>query len=342
MSLRVAVLAGGRSSEHEVSLESAKSVRAALAGEDFDVLEVLIARDGEWLVDGRTAALVPGAQEGGRLVDDAGRAERIDVVFPALHGPFGEDGVVQGLCDAAGVPFVGAGVAASAIAMDKVLFKMLLRDRGIPTADFVAVGAERWAAEPEEAERAVAGLGYPVFTKPARLGSSVGISRVADPASLVAAVELALVHDSKVLIETAVIGRELEVGLLGNGEDVVVSPPGEIRYEAEWYDYETKYTPGLAQVEIPAAVPPDVADRLGELARRAYIALECAGMARVDFFLRPDGTALMSELNTIPGFTQTSAYPRLMEAAGVGYGALVRRLIELAMQRSAAASALEC
>lgn len=342
MSARVAVLAGGRSSEHEVSLESARSVRGALEGEGLDVLSILITKDGTWLLDDEPAALVPGGIGSGRIRCEGGRTEDVDVVFPVLHGPYGEDGVVQGLCEAAGVPFVGAGVAASAIAMDKVLFKMLLRDADIPSADFVAVSEPRYRADRDGVAREVDRLGYPVFCKPARLGSSVGISRVAAPEDLGTAIELALLHDSKVLIEEGVFGRELEVGILGNDHALVVSPPGEIHYNADWYDYETKYTPGLARVEIPAAVEPEVEANLRSLAARAYVAIECAGMGRIDFFVRPDGSAVMSELNTIPGFTKTSAYPSLMAAEGVEYGALVRRLVELAQARAAEVNALKC
>ena len=342
MSVRVAVLSGGRSSEHEVSIESARSVRGALEAEGLDVLSVLITKDGTWLLDDEPVALVPGGIGSGRIRGERGRVEDVDVVFPVLHGPYGEDGVIQGLCEAAGAPFVGAGVSASAIAMDKVLFKMLLRDAGIPSADFVAVTAPAYRADPDAIAAAVDRLSYPLFCKPARLGSSVGISRVAAPEELHTAIELALVHDSKVLIEEGVVGRELEVGILGNDDDLIVSPPGEIHYDADWYDYETKYTPGLARVEIPASVEPEVEADLKALAGRAYVALECAGMGRVDFFLREDGSALMSELNTIPGFTQTSAYPSLMAAAGVEYGALVRRLVHLAQARAAQVNALKC
>ncbi len=342
MSVRVAVLSGGRSSEHEVSIESARSVRGALEAEGLDVLSVLITKDGTWLLDDEPVALVPGGIGSGQIRGERGRVEDFDVVFPVLHGPYGEDGVIQGLCEAAGAPFVGAGVSASAIAMDKVLFKMLLRDAGIPSADFVAVTAPAYRADPDAIAAAADRLSYPVFCKPARLGSSVGISRVAAPEELHTAIELALVHDSKVLIEEGVVGRELEVGILGNDDDLIVSPPGEIHYDADWYDYETKYTPGLARVEIPASVEPEVEADLKALAGRAYVALECAGMGRVDFFLREDGSALMSELNTIPGFTQTSAYPSLMAAAGVEYGALVRRLVHLAQARAAQVNALKC
>jgi D-alanine-D-alanine ligase len=342
MSTRVAVLCGGRSSEHEVSIESARSVRGALEGEGLEVVPILITKDGTWLLDDESTALVPGGIGSGRLRCQSGRTEDIDVVFPVLHGPYGEDGVIQGLCEAAGVPFVGAGVSASAIAMDKVLFKMLLRDADIPSADFVALTAAGYRSDPSAVAREVSRLEFPLFCKPARLGSSVGISRVAAPDDLATAIELALVHDSKVLIEEGVFGRELEVGILGNDDDLVVSPPGEIHYDADWYDYETKYTPGLARVEIPAVVEPEVDANLRSLAARAYVALECAGMGRIDFFVRPDGSALMSELNTIPGFTQTSAYPSLMAAEGVQYGELVRRLIELAQRRAAVVNALKC
>lgn len=338
---RIALLAGGRSSEREVSLTSAKAVAAALASEGHDVVPVEISAEGAWTIEGRPAALVPDAGGRGALVD-GGASGPVDVVFPVLHGPFGEDGTVQGLCETAGVAYVGAGVAPSALAMDKALFKMVLRDAGLPTTPSVVVTARRRASDPESARRLVRELGYPVFCKPARLGSSVGISRVAGPEELDAALDLALAHDSKAIVERGVEGREVEVGVLGNGEDLIVSPPGEIVYDAEWYDYETKYQPGRTRLEIPAELPPAVTASLKDLARRAYLAVECEGMARIDFFVREDGEVLVSELNTIPGFTPTSAYTRLMEAAGVAYGPLVTRLVELGIARAAEASSYRC
>jgi D-alanine-D-alanine ligase len=226
--------------------------------------------------------------------------------------------------------------------MDKALFKMILRDAGLPTTPWIVIHAGRWTDDPAPASRAAAELGYPAFCKPARLGSSVGISPVAGPEELDAAVALAIEHDPKVVLERAVEGREVEVGVLGNGEELLISSPGEIVFDADWYDYETKYEPGRARLEIPAELPPSVVATLSEMARRAYLAVECAGLARIDFFVREDGDVMISELNTIPGFTPTSAYTRLMETAGVDYGTLVSRLIDLALARAAEAASYRC
>jgi D-alanine-D-alanine ligase len=334
---RVAVLAGGRSSEHEVSLVSAAGVAGALRERGHDVTAVLIDREGAWSVDGAPVALVPGPDGRARLASLGGGPERaVDVVFPVLHGPFGEDGTVQGLCEMARAPYVGAGVAASAIGMDKALFKVHCAEAGIPSPEWVEVRIGDWAADPAAVRaRVAAEVGYPAFAKPARLGSSVGISRVAAAEELDAALDLAFAHDPKALVERGIFGREVEVGVLG-GSELTVSPPGEIAYDADWYDYETKYQPGRARLIIPAELPAPVADRARELAATAFRAVDCWGMARVDFFI--DGEAVyVSELNTIPGFTPTSAYTSLMAAGGVPYGELVDRLVDLALERAAAA-----
>lgn len=334
MKRRVLVLMGGRSSEHDVSLSSARSVMAALDPERHDSIAVLIDREGAWTRDGRGVALCPGPDGRGVLVPlEGGSPEPVDVVFPVLHGPFGEDGTVQGLCEMAGLPCVGAGVAASAIAMDKALFKHLAFQAGIPVADAVVVTAGDWADDPDRIRRASAELGDVVFVKPARLGSSVGISRVTGPEGLDDAIRLALDHDERILVERGVRGREVEVGVLGDHE-LVVSPPGEISYDAEWYDYETKYQAGRAELRVPADLPHVVAERARDLAERAYRAVGCEGMGRIDFFVTDDGEVLVSELNTIPGFTPTSAYPSLMGAAGIGYSELVTRLVDLAVARA--------
>ncbi|MFN8123566.1 MAG: D-alanine--D-alanine ligase family protein [Thermoleophilia bacterium] len=334
MKRRVLVLMGGRSSEHDVSLSSARSVMAALDPERHDPIAVLIDREGAWTRDGRGVALCPGPDGRGVLVPlEGGSPEPVDVVFPVLHGPFGEDGTVQGLCEMAGLPCVGAGVAASAIAMDKALFKHLAFQAGIPVADAVVVTAGDWADDPDRIRRASAELGDVVFVKPARLGSSVGISRVTGPEGLDDAIRLALDHDERILVERGVRGREVEVGVLGDHE-LVVSPPGEISYDAEWYDYETKYQAGRAELRVPADLPHVVAERARDLAERAYRAVGCEGMGRIDFFVTDDGEVLVSELNTIPGFTPTSAYPSLMGAAGIGYSELVTRLVDLAVARA--------
>lgn len=332
----VAVLMGGRSSEHEVSLASARAVIDALDPGCFAVTAVLISRQGAWSVGGEPVAMVPGRDGVGVLHSLAGGADRpVDVVFPVLHGPHGEDGTVQGALETAGVPYVGAGVAASALAMDKALFKAFLHEAGIPTPEHAVVTAAEWRRDPGAVRARISALpGYPAFCKPARLGSSVGISPVHGPEALDAALGLALAHDSKALVERAIRGREVEVGVL-DGAEPLASPVGEITFDAEWYDYATKYEPGRSRVQVPADLPPEVAERARALALRAFAAVDCAGLARIDFFVTEDGEVLLSELNTMPGFTPTSVYARLLEAAGVPYGDLVARLVELGLERAA-------
>jgi D-alanine-D-alanine ligase len=337
--LRVVVLAGGRSSEREISFASARSVAAALDPARYEVLPVAIGEDGAWQLLSSIAEL--GAGESGSpalatallpgtaalATQGAGGAQAlagVDVVFPVLHGPFGEDGTVQGLLELAGVPYVGAGVTASALAMDKDLFKSVLRDNEIPVTRNITLRAGEEAANP---------FGYPVFVKPARLGSSVGISKAHDAEELATAVALAFQHDEKVLVEEFVEGIEVEVGVLGN-RDPVASVPGEIVVSHnEWYDYEAKYDEGEMELVIPARVSPEQLTRAQELAVRAFVATECEGMARVDMFARSDGEVLVNELNTIPGFTQTSVYAKLFEASGIDYGSLLDRLVDLALER---------
>ncbi len=333
---RVAVLMGGRSSEHEVSLVSGASVAKALDPERYEVLPVLIGRDGEWSLDGAAVALIPGSGATGVLAAlDGGPSRLVDVVFPALHGPFGEDGTVQGLCEIGGVAYVGAGVGASAIAMDKALFKGIARTHDIPVVESTLITAAGWREDRDGLRAAIdETLGYPVFTKPARLGSSVGISRVVEPEGLDAAVELALRHDPKVLVERGMVGREVEVGVLGN-DDLLLSPVGEIGYDSEWYDFDTKYLPDRMRLTVPADLPSDTSTRLQEIARRAFTVIGCAGMARVDFFVQADGDVRVLEVNTIPGFTPTSVYAKLFEAAGIAYPDLVERLIDLGIAAAA-------
>ena len=319
------MLSGGRSSEHEISLASARSVAAALAERGEEVISVEIGRSGAWEL-GTGGSEATGSELEPRLPGRAVAAalSSVDVVFPVLHGPFGEDGTVQGLLELAGVPYVGAGVNASALAMDKDLFKSVLRDNGIPVTRNVTL---RTGEEPRNP------FGYPVFVKPARLGSSVGISKAHDDTELAAAVELAFRHDEKVLVEEFVDGIEVEVGVLGN-RDPVASIPGEIAVtNNEWYDYEAKYVEGEMDLVIPARVSPEQLERVRELAVRSFVVTDCEGMARVDMFVRPDGEVLLNELNTIPGFTQTSVYAKLFEASGIGYGELLERLVDLALER---------
>jgi D-alanine-D-alanine ligase len=337
--LRVAVLAGGRSSEHAISLASASSVAEALDQARYETTTIEIGRDGRWqLAPGASGALpMAGAEQAVEtlpVVADstpAAALERIDVVLPILHGPFGEDGTVQGLLELADLPYVGAGVAASALCMDKDLFKAVLRDRGIPVARNVTL---------RDGDPVRHDLPYPVFVKPARLGSSVGISKVRSEGELEAAVELARRHDDKVLIEELVPGTEVECGVLGNREPVA-SVVGEIVAHADWYDYSAKYDEGGMDLVIPARIPEDVAERVRRLAVGSFIATECEGMARVDLFVRPDGEVVVNELNTIPGFTSTSVYAKLFEASGIPYPELLDRLVELALERHERRSRLE-
>lgn len=324
--MRVAVLAGGRSSEHEISVASAASVVAALDPTRYETVVVEIDKEGRWeLASGRSEISAASIETLPVVADSAPAATlgTVDVVLPILHGPFGEDGTVQGLLELAGVPYVGAGVAASALCMDKDLFKAVLRDRGIPVARNATL---------REGDEIRHDFPYPVFVKPARLGSSVGISKVREASELDAAVALARRHDDKVLIEEGVDGVEVECGVLGN-RDPIASVVGEIVAHADWYDYAAKYDEGGMDLVVPARIPPESDARVRELAVDSFVATECEGMARIDFFVRPDGEVLVNEINTIPGFTATSVYAKLFEAAGVSYAELLERLIALALER---------
>jgi D-alanine-D-alanine ligase len=339
--IRVAVLAGGRSSEHDISLASARSVLEALDPQRYEAVTVAISRDGRWQLEGPAPPVlpetgtVPGTVLGTRPAetlpiptnDNApATLADVDVVLPILHGPFGEDGTVQGLLELAGVPYVGAGVAASALAMDKDLFKKVMRDSGITVARHVAIRLGDEIQNP---------FGYPVFVKPARLGSSVGISKAHDESELGPAVELARRHDEKVLVEEYVAGMEVECGVLGNRvPPPVASLPGRIdTLEHEWYDYESKYDEGGMDLVIPPELAPETIERVQHVAVDAFVASECEGMARVDFFVRDDGEVVVNELNTIPGFTATSVYAKLFEASGIPYAELLDRLVALALER---------
>ena len=329
---RVAVLMGGRSSEHPISLASARSVIDGLDPERYEVVTLEIDGDGRWsLPSGQVPkhldqGTVPGTVPGTLPVpaasgEVAATLADVEVVLPILHGPFGEDGRLQGLLEMAGVPYVGADHAASAICMDKDLFKAVMRDQGIPVTRNVTLRAGNSAA-PENP------FGYPVFVKPARLGSSVGISKAHDDEELRAAVELAFRHDEKVLVEEFVSGIEVEVGVLGNREPLA-SLVGEILVtHNEWYDYEAKYDEGEMNLVVPARITPDQTARVQQLAVQAFVATECEGMARVDCFVTGDGEVLINELNTIPGFTSTSVYAELFEASGITYPDLLDRLFQ--------------
>jgi D-alanine-D-alanine ligase len=326
MKLRIAVLMGGRSSEREVSLDSARSVVEGLDSSRYHVRELEIGADGRWeLPQPATAALGEGSAALPVPLD--GQVEplgEVDVVFPVLHGPFGEDGTVQGLLELAGVAYVGAGVTASALCMDKDLFKSVMRDKGIPVARSETFRPDEDVASP---------FGFPCVVKPARLGSSVGISIVRREEDFDEAVDLAFAHDEKILVEEFLDGVEVECSVLGNA-DPVASIPGEIvPLASDWYDYEAKYAEGGMELVVPPRVGADAIARVQELAVAAFVASECEGMARVDFFVRPDGEVVVNELNTIPGFTATSVYAKLFEASGIPYQALLDRLIELALER---------
>jgi D-alanine-D-alanine ligase len=340
---RVAVLMGGRSSEHAVSIASARSVIDALDPERYEVLTVEIDHDGRWSLP---SGHVPKSLDKGTIpVTDrpqlpvpaassevAATLADVEVVLPILHGPFGEDGRLQGLLEMAGVPYVGADHAASALCMDKDLFKAIMRDQGIPVTRNITL---RDGAAPQNP------FGYPVFVKPARLGSSVGITKAHDDGELRVAVELAFRHDEKVLIEEFVSGVEVEVGVLGNRRPFA-SLVGEITVtQNEWYDYSAKYDEGEMDLVVPARITPEQATRVQELAVQAFVATECEGMARVDCFVRDEGEVLINELNTIPGFTSTSVYAKLFEASGIPYPELLDRLVELALERHQRRARLE-
>jgi len=331
--LRIALVAGGRSSEHEISLASARSVLEALDPDHYDVTTIAIGRDGRWELEAGSSghALVPGTEPGpaetlpvpAESKEVAATMGDVDVVLPILHGPFGEDGTVQGLLELAGVPYIGAGVAASAVCMDKDFTKKVLRESGIPVA------RHHTLREGDELQNP---FGYPVFVKPARLGSSVGITKAHDEDELRAAVELARRHDDKVLVEEFIAGTEVECGILGN-RTPIASVVGEIVPHNEWYDYAAKYDEGGSDIIVPARIADATAKRVQELAVDSFIATECEGMARIDFFVRGDVEVVVNEINTIPGFTATSVYARLFEASGVSYPELLQRLIDLALER---------
>lgn len=354
---RLAVVFGGRSTEHAISCISAGSILAAVDRERYDVVAVGITPEGRWVLvpddpallsisgrelpsvkDGQAVAL-PGDPTAGGLVpleDGPAVLGQVDVVFPVLHGPYGEDGTLQGLLELAGVPYVGSGVLASAAAMDKTVARVLLSAAGIAVTPAVAVRAARWAADPRAVTEQVRALGLPVFVKPARGGSSIGISKVTDLADLPRAVEDALRCDPKVLVEAAVVGREVECGILEDEHGrPQASLPAEIRVvgDYEFYDFEAKYLDAATELDVPADLPDHVTAELQALARLAYDALDCEGLARVDFFVGADGTLTVNEVNTMPGFTPTSMFPRMWAASGLDYPALVDRLVAAALRR---------
>jgi len=353
--IRVAILFGGRSGEHEVSLVSAMGVMKAIPKDKYEVVPIGIDKNGRWLTTGdpmklltegqpvlpvatreegpSSEALVPARRE---LVPGTQKSgfPAVDVVFPVLHGPYGEDGTVQGLLELADLPYVGCGVAASAAGMDKALMKALFRAAGLPVVQHLVVLRKTWACAPETVWRQVEDeIGYPCFVKPANLGSSVGVAKARTRFELISALDEAARYDRKMLVEKAVDAREIECSVLGNDEPIA-SVPGEIVPCNEFYDYAAKYIDDRSELLIPAPISPELTTQVQEMSLRAFKALDCAGMARVDFLLdRHTEVLYVSEINTIPGFTPISMYPRLWEASGISYSDLIDRLIQLALER---------
>jgi D-alanine-D-alanine ligase len=344
--LKVAVLFGGRSVEHEVSVVSAQGVMAAIDTVRFQPVPIGVTRQGTWLTPAQTEqALARIRAERLRSMDEPlgdgilyrtaplAALRRIDIVFPLIHGTNGEDGTLQGFLELAGLPYVGAGVAASALGMDKELQKAFFRHHGFPVIDDVCIRATEWNRDRQGVMRAVeATIGYPAFSKPANGGSSVGTTKVHSREDLGDAISEAFHYDRKVLVEKAAVAREVEVAVLGNDEPEA-SAVGEITYRAEFYDYRAKYDDPGTGLHIPADIDPNVADRIRQVALEAYRAIDCAGLARVDFFLQSDGEFFINEVNTIPGFTPMSMYPKLWEHAGLSYRGLISRLIDLGLER---------
>ena len=351
--LRVAVLFGGRSGEHEVSLASARSVMDAMDEKKYEIYPVGISKSGRWITGGDPMSLLQsGLKEDTEGMDVSGalavmeglelaaknasgaRFPEVDVVFPVLHGPYGEDGTVQGFLELADVPYVGAGVLGSALGLDKIAQKAVLSANGLPVLPCLAVPRGRWREEPEDVLQDIEKeFAYPVFVKPANLGSSVGVSKAHDRDELVVALDLAGHYDRRLLVEAAVDAREIECSVLGN-DDPKASLPGEVVPCNEFYDYKAKYIDGDSELHIPANLDEETIQEIQEMAVRAFLAIDCTGMARVDFFLcRDTGALYVNELNTIPGFTEISMYPKLWEASGLPYPRLIDRLIECALER---------
>jgi D-alanine-D-alanine ligase len=358
--IRVAVVFGGRNSEHAVSLMGAGSVLEAIDRSKYEVFPIGIAQDGRWVLasgsqsyaieagrlpsveESGTALALP-SESGSLVALEPGRIPRslgeVDVVFPVMHGPFGEDGTIQGLLEMAGVRYVGSGVLASAVGMDKAYMKVVLRAAGLPVGPFVVVRDRDWRTDRAQVLKEVEELGWPVFVKPARAGSSQGISKAHDVESLEAAVEFARAHDPKVLVEAAIVGREIECAVLESLGDAPAeaSIPGEVlvRGEHEFFDFEAKYYPDQMALDVPADIPEEAIEALRGMAVRAFEALGCEGLSRVDFFYTPSGELVLNEINTMPGFTSLSVAPQLWAASGLPYADLVDRLIQLAYSRPA-------
>ncbi|MGD8855904.1 MAG: D-alanine--D-alanine ligase family protein [Chloroflexota bacterium] len=355
--IRIGLIFGGRSGEHEVSLMSARSVRAALDPGKYDIVMIGITKSGRWITGDVAAALESGDLENSpsaTLLPDPESSKlmelqleasqpaklsvvaELDVVFPVLHGPYGEDGTVQGLLELAGIPYVGAGVVGSATGMDKAIFKAVMVAHGIPILPWKLVLASEWREQPNQILNSIEqALSYPVFTKPANLGSSVGIRRCENRRELQAGLNEAAAFDRRLIVEQGINGRELEVSVLGNDQPVA-SVVGEIKPRRTFYDYVAKYVSDDSELMIPAEISPELSSNIRDIAIRAFRAIDCAGLARADFLLdKDDGSLYINELNTIPGFTRISMYPKLWEASGLSYSQLLDRLVELALERSA-------
>jgi D-alanine-D-alanine ligase len=345
--LRIGVLFGGRSGEHEVSLASAASVIRGLDPDKYETVPIGITKDGHWLIGEGAVKMLPEVLKGGRRVmltadpteaalvplDRGAGAQRLDVIFPVMHGTFGEDGTIQGMLDLAGLPYVGAGVLGSAVGMDKDVAKRLCQDAGIPVVPWVTVHRWRWEKNPQAVRAEIQKkFSYPVFVKPATLGSSVGMSKVHKADELGPALDLASEYGMKTLVEKAVTAREIEISVLGNHEPKA-SMPGEIVPHREFYDYTAKYLEEGTQLMIPAGLKPAQIRKIQSQAVKAFQVLELSGMARVDFFLeKKSGKLYLNEVNTIPGFTSISMYPKLWEASGISFRELIDKLIELALE----------
>ena len=357
--IRVALLFGGKSGEHEVSLRSAASVLTAIDREKYSVIPIGITKEGRWrsnpnfqeesfaqILQTGASVCLPAEPADHQIIQTRlerewiGNKASIDVVFPVLHGPYGEDGTLQGLLEMANIAYVGAGVLGSAVGMDKDVMKRLVKQAGIPGVEFITFLEGEWQKRPQQIQDEIAEkLGFPCFVKPANLGSSVGISKVKVPEALDSAINLACQYDRKVIVEQGIDGREIECSVLGNDQPIA-SLPGEIIPSREFYDYEAKYIDENSKLLIPAALSPKQVTQVQELAIKTFQVTECAGMARVDFFLdRKSNGVLVNEINTIPGFTSISMYPKLWEATGINYPELIDRLIQLALERHRAKQA---
>jgi D-alanine-D-alanine ligase len=348
--LRVGLICGGTSCEHEVSLVTARNVLLAMDPAKYDIVPIFIDKNGSWhhfeaifLVNIDSKALLTDQTSQTLLATTKSQSvclpeTRLDVVFPLVHGPYGEDGTIQGFLKLARIPFVGAEVLGSAIGMDKDVMKRLLREAGLPVGGFMSI--QQGKRHLIDVEEIIQTFGFPLFVKPANLGSSVGISKAKNKEELKKAIDLAFQFDRKILIEECIVGREIECAVLGN-DMPIASVVGEVRTTHEFYTYEAKYIEDVSTIEIPANIPFDVSERAKMLSIKAFEVLCCEGMARIDFFLKEDGTLLINEINTIPGFTNRSMYPKLWEASGIAYAELIDRLLHLAIERHTAISTLK-